>query len=108
MSDVEMDSLCKILLNVSLPERLKGMKKITGSHIQEIADTAKLLSKQNGGNPTKHIDHAVETVLEHFDIIQGNGTIGFSSGEMKDEAPSELQVSPGIAKISTYKNKFSI
>jgi SpoVK/Ycf46/Vps4 family AAA+-type ATPase len=73
----DMNSLFKLLLDVPVPDILKD-KKLTGSHIQEIADTAKLMAKKNGGNIKVHVDEAVSIVLEHFQLSTG-AALGFSS-----------------------------
>jgi len=107
MNNEEMGKLFKLLLDVTLPEKMKGVGKITGSHIQEISDTAKLLSKQNGGDPKLHVDHAIDIVLEHFDIIQGNG-IGFTSDDNGREKDSELKEVEPPSECSSSQREFRI
>jgi len=80
MTDKEMNTLFKKLLNVDLPKILSG-QKLTGAHIQEISDTARLLaSKADDKDVKKYIDEAINIVMEHFCITKGKA-VGFSIGE---------------------------
>jgi SpoVK/Ycf46/Vps4 family AAA+-type ATPase len=77
LKDNEIQKLFELLLDSPVPECLKG-KKLTGAHVQEIADTAKLMAKKNSGNYKEHIQEATKVVLEHFYMIEGSGKVGFS------------------------------
>jgi len=94
LTEPEMDKLFHLLLNVPLPTALK-QKKLTGSHIQEIADTAKLLSKKNGNDPTKYVDEATKTVLEHFYMSEGK-QVGFNvpGNEVMEKCAEEAYPMP--------------
>ncbi len=90
LNDEGMNNLFKLLLNIPLPKELVG-QKLTGSHIQEIADSAKLLAKKAGKDPKEYVDEAVKTVMEHFQIIQSK-TVGFgmeTSDLIEEDKPSK-------------------
>jgi len=99
LTEIEMDSLFRRLLNCPIPTKLKG-KKLTGSHVQEIADTAKLLSKKNGHDYTHYIEKAVDIVTSHFSIIPNKSNVGFSSNQpdvyldngVEEKMPQEVHV----------------
>jgi predicted AAA+ superfamily ATPase len=91
LKDTEVKALFHSLLDVPAPDLLTGIK-LTGAHIQEISDTAKILSKKNGGDHKKYVTEATKIVLEHFHLTNGGGQVGF---DMRDshaelaEAPME-------------------
>jgi ATP-dependent 26S proteasome regulatory subunit len=80
LKDAEVNALFHSLLDVPAPDILTGIK-LTGAHIQEIADTAKIMSKKNGGDPKKYVTEATRIVLDHFHLINGGGQVGFDMRE---------------------------
>ena len=61
-------------------------KKLTGAHIEEICNTAELLSKKQGKPMDQCVKEAVQVIKENFYIIQP-GKLGFSEDGGGDEAP---------------------
>jgi SpoVK/Ycf46/Vps4 family AAA+-type ATPase len=88
LTDVELDQLFQLLLKVDATAILKG-KKLTGSHVQEISDTAKLLAKKNSGDPIAHVDEATKIVLEHFYLSSASGKVGFETREENEKIAVE-------------------
>ena len=104
LTDVELDKLFQLLLQVNAPDILKG-KKLTGSHVQEISDTAKLLAKKNSGNPAEHVKEATEIVLEHFYLSTSNAKVGFGPSFVNEDSPhmEAKQIDTGRTPWERYR-----
>jgi len=66
---------------------IKG-KELTGSHVKEIYETAKILSTKNGKIPKDHLPTAIKQVVENFTIINPKNTtmgVGFNIKKGDDE-----------------------
>jgi predicted AAA+ superfamily ATPase len=67
-------------------------KKLTGAHIEEICNTAELLSKKNNLSMRECVQEAVQVIKENFYLIQP-GKVGFSDSDGDDPSP-ETQEAP--------------
>jgi len=100
----ELNQLFKKFVGVEMPSNAKDLTQLTGAHVSEIADTAKLLAaKHNSNGITKYVESAVEIVKENFHIFKPS--IGFNKGveesteiDSPKEMCSENSSDPFLAK----------
>ena len=76
------------MLKVPMPAYLKSTKELTGSHVQEIYRTSRLLATQNGGDYKKHIDEAVKIVRDNFYLGKASKA-GFTAGNENSDCKAE-------------------